>query len=81
MLGGDGEKGDDVTDNVKTIRTIPLVLHGNYPKSFEIRGAIMMPVSYTHLNRKTLEVRLVIRYGISPRIALTLLYGKTRNHM
>ena len=30
---GDGEKGDDVTDNVKTIRTIPLVLHGDYPKS------------------------------------------------
>ena len=32
---GDGEKGDDVTDNVKTIRSIPLVLHGdNYPSSF-----------------------------------------------
>ena len=40
---GDGEKGDDVTDNVKTIRTIPLVLHGDYPKSFEIRGEILMP--------------------------------------
>ena len=41
---GDGEKGDDVTDNVKTIRTIPLVLHGdNYPQSFEIRGEILMP--------------------------------------
>jgi DNA ligase (NAD+) len=40
---GDGEKGDDVTDNVKTIRSIPLVLHGDYPKSFEIRGEILMP--------------------------------------
>jgi DNA ligase (NAD+) len=40
---GDGEKGDDVTANVKTIRSIPLVLHGNYPKSFEIRGEILMP--------------------------------------
>lgn len=41
---GDGEKGDDVTDNVKTIRTIPLILHGdNYPPSFEIRGEILMP--------------------------------------
>ena len=41
---GDGEKGDDVTDNVKTIRSIPLVLHaGNYPQSFEIRGEILMP--------------------------------------
>ena len=40
---GDGEKGDDVTDNVKTIRTIPLVLHGSYPELFEIRGEILMP--------------------------------------
>lgn len=41
---GDGVKGDDVTDNVKTIRSIPLVLHGSdYPKNFEIRGEILMP--------------------------------------
>lgn len=51
---GDGEKGDDVTDNVKTIRSIPLVLHGNnYPKSFEIRGEILMPwVVFEELNRE-----------------------------
>lgn len=50
---GDGEKGDDVTDNVKTIRTIPLVLHGNYPQSFEIRGEILMPwVVFEELNRE-----------------------------
>lgn len=50
---GDGEKGDDVTDNVKTIRTIPLVLHGNYPRSFEIRGEILMPwESFEALNRE-----------------------------
>ena len=50
---GDGEKGDDVTDNVKTIRTIPLVLHGDYPRSFEIRGEILMPwVSFEALNRE-----------------------------
>lgn len=50
---GDGEKGDDVTDNVKTIRTIPLVLHGdNYPQSFEIRGEILMPWEvFEELNR------------------------------
>ena len=43
---GDGVKGDDVTDNVKTIRTIPLKLQGtDYPKSFEIRGEILMPWS------------------------------------
>ncbi len=41
---GDGEKGDDVTDNIKTIRSIPLVLHGDdYPKAFEIRGEIVLP--------------------------------------
>ena len=50
---GDGEKGDNVTDNVKTIRTIPLVLHGDYPKSFEIRGEILMPwVVFEELNRE-----------------------------
>ena len=50
---GDGEKGDDVTDNVKTIRSIPLVLHGNYPKSFEIRGEILMPWEvFEQLNRE-----------------------------
>ncbi len=41
---GDGEKGDDVTTNVRTIRSIPLKLRGNdYPESFEIRGEILMP--------------------------------------
>lgn len=51
---GDGVKGDDVTDNVKTIRSIPLVLHGEgYPKSFEIRGEILMPWTvFEELNRE-----------------------------
>ncbi len=41
---GDGEKGDDVTDNIKTIRSIPLTLHGKgYPERFEIRGEIVLP--------------------------------------
>ena len=41
---GDGMHGDDVTDNVKTIRCIPLVLPGTgYPHEFEIRGEILMP--------------------------------------
>lgn len=41
---GDGEKGDDVTSNVKTIRSIPLVLpDGDWPEAFEIRGEIVMP--------------------------------------
>ena len=50
---GDGEKGDDVTDNVKTIRTIPLVLHGDYPQLVEIRGEILMPWEvFEELNRE-----------------------------
>ena len=40
---GDGEKGDDVTANVRTIRTIPLKLKGDFPNKFEIRGEILMP--------------------------------------
>lgn len=41
---GDGEKGDVVTENVKTIRSIPLKLHGTgWPERFEIRGEIVLP--------------------------------------
>jgi len=51
---GDGVKGDDVTANVKTIKSIPLRLHGNnYPDLFEIRGEILMPWSvFDALNRE-----------------------------
>ena len=50
---GDGEKGDDVPDNVKTVRPIPLVLHGDYPSTIEIRGEILMPwESFEALNRE-----------------------------
>lgn len=49
---GDGEKGDDVTANVRTIKTIPLVLNGNdYPDFFEIRGEIVLPwAAFDRLN-------------------------------
>lgn len=40
---GDGVQGDDVTTNVKTIKSIPLKLKGDYPASFEIRGEIFFP--------------------------------------
>lgn len=51
---GDGVQGDDVTANVKTIQSIPLVLQGNnYPDLFEIRGEILMPWSvFEELNRE-----------------------------
>ena len=42
---GDGTQGDDVTTNIKTIRSIPLRLKGNYPDFFEMRGEVIMPHS------------------------------------
>lgn len=48
---GDGESGDDVTANVRTIGSIPLTLRGDYPAEFEIRGEIFMPyASFDRLN-------------------------------
>lgn len=54
---GDGVQGDDVTENVKTIRCIPLRLRGEgYPQNFEIRGEILMPwTSFEALNREREE--------------------------
>lgn len=51
---GDGEKGDDVTSNVKTIRSIPLKLYGqDFPEKFEIRGEVLMPWTvFDELNRE-----------------------------
>ena len=51
---GDGVQGDDVTANVKTIHSIPLVLQGEgYPETFEIRGEILMPwEQFERLNRE-----------------------------
>ncbi len=55
---GDGVKGDDVTTNVKTIRSIPLKLRGNdYPKNFEIRGEILMPFDVFNQLNTELEER------------------------
>ena len=55
---GDGVQGDDVTDNVKTIRSIPLVLQGaGYPRNFEIRGEILMPWEVFEALNKEREAR------------------------
>lgn len=55
---GDGTVGDDVTTNVRTIRAIPLELHGTgYPEEFEIRGEIFLPRSvFDDLNREREEI-------------------------
>ncbi|HEY3371849.1 MAG TPA: NAD-dependent DNA ligase LigA [Prolixibacteraceae bacterium] len=54
---GDGTFGDDVTDNVRTIRSIPLKLKGEgYPGEFEIRGEILLPFSvFTKINEERAE--------------------------
>ena len=50
---GDGFQGDNVTANVKTINTVPLKLHGDYPPKFEIRGEIILP--FEGLNKMNQE--------------------------
>ena len=55
---GDGTRGDDVTANVRTIRTVPLRLAGaDYPSFFEIRGEVLMPFrSFERLNREREDI-------------------------
>lgn len=45
---GDGTQGEDITANVRTIRTIPLQLRGDFPEDFEIRGEIFFPLENFH---------------------------------
>ncbi len=53
---GDGFQGDDVTHNVKTIRSIPLQLKGDYPAKFDIRGEIILPLAgFAEMNAKRVE--------------------------
>lgn len=55
---GDGVQGDDVTTNIKTIRSIPLKLHGEgYPDYFEIRGEIILPrASFEQINEQRTDI-------------------------
>ncbi len=54
---GDGVQGDDVTNNVKTIRSIPLRLRGHFPDQLEIRGEVLMPhKEFERLNREREEI-------------------------
>ena len=54
---GDGVQGDDVTTNAKTIKSIPLQLHGNFPPKFEIRGEVFMPRPvFETLNKEREEI-------------------------
>lgn len=54
---GDGFQGDDVTNNVKTIKSIPLQLKGNYPPKFDIRGEIILPFEgFEKMNQELLDI-------------------------
>jgi DNA ligase (NAD+) len=54
---GDGFQGDDVTNNIKTIRSIPLELNGHYPAKFDIRGEIILPLDgFEKMNQDLIEI-------------------------
>lgn len=56
LTRGNGIQGDNITNNAKTIKTIPLQLHGNFPNELEIRGEVVMPrAGFNALNEDRIE--------------------------
>ncbi len=54
---GDGFQGDDVTNNIKTIKSVPLVLKGDFPSKFDIRGEIILPLEgFEKMNQELIEI-------------------------
>jgi DNA ligase (NAD+) len=54
---GDGFQGDDVTNNIKTIKSVPLQLKDNFPEKFEIRGEIILPFAgFEKMNQELIEI-------------------------
>lgn len=54
---GDGFQGDDVTNNIKTIKSIPLKLKGDFPQRFDIRGEIILPFEgFEKMNQELIEI-------------------------
>lgn len=57
LTRGDGFQGDEVTNNIKTIKSIPLKLKGNYPDKFDIRGEIILPLKgFEKMNQDLIEI-------------------------
>ncbi len=57
LTRGDGFQGDDVTNNIKTIKSIPLKLKGNFPARFDIRGEIILPFAgFEKMNQELIEI-------------------------
>ncbi|HEY6141911.1 MAG TPA: NAD-dependent DNA ligase LigA [Flavobacterium sp.] len=54
---GDGVQGDDVTNNIKTIKAIPLQLKGDFPETFDVRGEIILPFAgFEKMNQELIEI-------------------------
>lgn len=54
---GDGVQGDDVTNNIKTIKSIPLKLKGDFPEKFDVRGEIILPFAgFEKMNQDLIEI-------------------------
>ena len=54
---GDGFKGDDVTNNIKTIKSVPLQLNDGFPNKFDIRGEIILPFAgFEKMNQELIEI-------------------------
>lgn len=54
---GDGFQGDDVTNNIKTIKSVPIHLKGDFPDKFEIRGEIILPFAgFEKMNQELIEI-------------------------
>jgi DNA ligase (NAD+) len=54
---GDGFKGDDVTNNIKTIKSVPLQLNAGFPDKFDIRGEIILPFAgFEKMNQELIEI-------------------------
>ncbi len=54
---GDGFQGDDVTHNIKTIKAVPIHLMGDFPKKFDIRGEIILPLAgFEKMNQELIEI-------------------------
>ncbi|WP_324069728.1 MAG: NAD-dependent DNA ligase LigA [Flavobacterium sp.] len=54
---GDGFQGDDVTNNIKTIKAVPIHLKGDFPEKFDIRGEIILPFAgFEKMNQELIEI-------------------------
>lgn len=57
LTRGDGFQGDDVTNNIRTIKSVPIRLKGDYPASFDIRGEIVLPFAgFERMNQELIEI-------------------------